>query len=121
MTEPAATVALDAVVIAPTVKPADVIAAIAAACVWFTTSGTATSGGPDDMVSATALPRLTCVPATGLSLMTAPAATVVLDAVVIAPTVRPADVIAAIAAACVWFTMLGTATSGGPGGTSRRT
>src|ERR1700681_2702998 len=121
MTEPAATVALDAVVIAPTVKPADVIAVVAAACVWFTTSGTATSGGPDDTVSATALPRITCVPAAGVSLMTDPAGTVVLDAVVIAATVKPADVIAVVAAASVWFTTLGTATSGGPDDTTSAT
>src|ERR1700682_2115732 len=107
MTEPAATVALDAVVIAPTVKPADVIAVVAAACVWFTTLGTATSGGPDDTTSATALPAAPAAPPTGFSPMPAPAATVVLDAVAIAPTVRPADMIAVVAAACVWFTTLG--------------
>ena len=65
MTEPAGTVALDAVVIAPTVKPAVVIAAVAAACVSATTLGTATSGGPDDTTSATALPVTACVPAVG--------------------------------------------------------
>src|SRR4029077_6754109 len=101
MIEPAGTVGLDAVVTAPTVSPADVIAAVAAACVRVTTLGTATSGGPDDTTSATALPVTTCVPAAGFSLMIEPAATVVLDAVVTAPTVRPADVIAAVAAACV--------------------
>ncbi len=56
---------LDAVVITPTVNPAAVIAAVAAACVRVTTLGTATSGGPDDTTSATALPVTTCVPAVG--------------------------------------------------------
>ena len=47
MTAPAGTVVLEAVVIAPTVNPADVIAVVAADCVSETTFGTATSGGPD--------------------------------------------------------------------------
>src|SRR5262245_2351529 len=80
----------------------------------FTTLGTATKGGPDDTTSATALPTATCVPAAGFWLMMAPAGTVVLDAVVRAPTAKPAEVIAAVAAACVMFTTLGTATIGGP-------
>src|SRR6267142_2416721 len=104
MTEPTGTVGLDAVVIAPTVRPADVIAAVAAACVRVTTLGTATSGGPDDTTSATALPATTCVPAAGFWLTIEPAGTVLLDAVVIAPTVKPADVIAAVAAAWVRVT-----------------
>ena len=65
MTEPAGTVVLDAVVIVPTVKPADVIALVAAGCVSGTTFGTATSGGPDDTTSATELPCAICVPAAG--------------------------------------------------------
>ena len=65
MTAPAGTVVLDAVVIAPTVNPAVVIVVVAAAWVWLTTFGTATSGGPDDTTSATALPVATCVPAAG--------------------------------------------------------
>ena len=65
MIEPTGTVVLEAVVIAPTVKPAVVIAVVAAACVSATTSGTATSGGPDDTTRATALPLVTCVPAVG--------------------------------------------------------
>ena len=65
MTDPAGTVVLDAVVIVPTVSPADVIAAVAAACVSETTSGTATGGGPDETTSATALPVAICVPAVG--------------------------------------------------------
>src|SRR3954470_11488376 len=114
ITEPAGTVVLEAVVIAPTVRLALVIAVVAAACVWPTTFGTATCGRPDEMTSATALPIVTCVPAAGDSLITEPAGTVVLDAVVIAPTVRFALVIAVVAAACVWPTTFGTATCGRP-------
>ena len=42
MTEPAGTVVLAALATAPTVKPAPVSAAVAAACVKLTTLGTAT-------------------------------------------------------------------------------
>src|SRR4051794_8933148 len=101
MTEPAGTVVLDAVVIAPTVNSAPVMATLAAACVCPTTFGTATCGKPDEMTSATALPIVTCVPAAGDSLITEPAGTVVLDAVVITPTVNSAPTIAALAAAWV--------------------
>src|SRR2546423_15716426 len=59
-------------------------------------------------------PLATLVPAVGLSLMTLPAATVLLDCIVTAPTVRPAPVMALVAAACVWPTTFGTATCGGP-------
>src|SRR5215210_668931 len=110
MTDPAGTALLDAVVTAPTVRPALVMADVAAAWARPTTLGTATCGGPEEMTRATALPVTTCVPATGDWLITAPAATVVLDAVVTAPTVRPAPVIADVAAACVSPTTLGTAT-----------
>ena len=44
MTEPAGTVVLDAVVTVPTVKPAPVMADVAAACDRLTTLGTVTSG-----------------------------------------------------------------------------
>src|SRR5262252_7298945 len=118
MTEPAGTVVLDAVVIVPIVNPAEVIALIAAAWVRFTTFGTSTGGGPEDTTSATALPDATCVPAAGFWLTTEPAGTVVLDAVVIVPTVNPAEVIALEAAACVRFTTFGTETSGGPDDTT---
>src|SRR6185295_6102001 len=87
-----------------------VIAVVAAACVALTTFGTATSGAPDDTTSDTALPVTTCVPADGLWLITDPDGTVVLDAVVTAPTVRPAAVIAAVAADRVVLTTFGTAT-----------
>src|SRR3954447_23350755 len=114
MTDPAGTVALADCVIAPTVRPAVVIAAEAAACVSPTMFGTATCGGPDEITSATALPTVTCVAAVGVWLMTDPAGTVALDDCVIAPTVRPAVVIAAEAAACVSPTTSGTGTCGGP-------
>src|SRR6185503_337525 len=121
MTEPAGTVELDAVVTAPTVRPAPVIALLAAACVRPTTFGVATCGGPDETTSATALPVTTCVPAVGVWLMTEPAGTVELDAVVTAPTVRPAPVIALLAAACVRPTTFGVATCGGPDETTSAT
>src|SRR6185436_6695725 len=101
MIDPAGTVVLDAVVTAPTVRPAPVIALLAAAWVRPTTFGVATCGGPDETTSATALPATTCVPAVGFWLITDPDATVVLDAVVTPPSVRPALVIALVAAACV--------------------
>src|SRR5258705_10718881 len=97
--EPAGTVMLEAVVTAPTVSPVAVIAAVAATCVSVTTLGTATSGGPDDTTSATALPVTTSVPAAGSSLTMEPAGTVVLDAAPMGPAVRPAVVMAAVAAA----------------------
>src|SRR5258705_4901612 len=101
MMAPAGTVVLDAVVMAPTAKPAEVMAADAAACVNPATFGTATSGRPDETTRAIAEPTAICVPAAGFSLMTAPAGTVVLDVVVTLPTVRLAAAIAVVAAACV--------------------
>src|SRR5712691_4604636 len=121
MTEPDATVALEAVVTAPTVSPAPMIALDAAACVRPTTFGVATCGGPDDTTNATALPVSTCVPAMGLWLMTEPDATVVLEAVVTAPTVSPAPMIALDAATCVRPTTFGVATCGGPEDTTNAT
>src|SRR5438874_790763 len=101
---------LEAVVTAPTVRPAVVMALEAAACVRLTTSGTATCGRPEETVNATALLTRTSAPATGDWLITDPAGTVMLDAVVTAPTVRPAVVMALEAAACVRLTTFGTAT-----------
>src|SRR5580765_6767604 len=98
MTLPAGTVALDALVTAPTTRPAALTVEVAAACVVCATFGTATSAGTVDTTSDTALPLATCVPATGLWLMTDPAGTVVLEACEIVPTVRPAFVIAVVAA-----------------------
>ena len=53
--------------------------------------------------------------------MTAPAGTVVLDAVLTVPTVRPALPRAVVAAAWVRFTTFGTATDGAPDDTTRAT
>ena len=58
-------VALDAVVTVPTVRPAPVIAVVAAAWVAFMTFGTAMTPVPEETTSATALPLATCVPAIG--------------------------------------------------------
>src|SRR5271165_567282 len=121
ITLPEGTVLLDAVVTVPTTKPAPVIAVIAAACVCPTTLGTATCAGPDEITRLTADPTLTSVPATGLSLITLPAGTVLLDALVSVPTTKPAPVIAVIAAACVCPTTLGTATCAGPDEITRLT
>jgi len=99
LTRPASTVALDCCVTVPTTSPAAAIAVLAAACVIFTTLGTAT--GPIETISATAEPAATLVPAAGVWLITLPAGTVVLDDCEIVPTTRPAPVIAAVAAACV--------------------
>src|SRR3954452_19894426 len=98
ITEPAGTVVLEAVVTVPTTRFALVIAVVAAAWVRPTTFGTGTCGRPDETTSATALPIVSCVPEMGDWLITVPAATVVLVAVVVAPTVRFAPVIAVLAA-----------------------
>src|SRR6185436_11908680 len=95
--------------------PALPSAVVAAAWVRFTTFGTATDDGPDDTTRATALPGATSVPAAGFSLMTEPAGTVVLAALLTVPTVRPALPSAVVAAAWVRFTTFGTATGAPPG------
>ncbi len=77
------------------------IAVVAAACVWPTTFGTVTSGGPLLTTRFTAEPATTFVPAAGVWLITVPAGTVGLDCVVTVPSARPAVVIAVVAAACV--------------------
>ena len=58
--------ALELVVMVPTVRPAPVSSLVADACVWFTTLGTITGGGPVEITSATALPAATDVPALGV-------------------------------------------------------
>src|SRR6185503_4739641 len=113
MTVPHGTVVLDAVVTVPRARPALAINVVAAACVWPTTFGAATWGGPDETTVDTALLTATCVPAAGFWLLTAPAGTVVLDAVVTVPSVRPAPLIAAVAAACVWPTTCRDSSRGG--------
>src|ERR1039457_3465280 len=80
-----------------------------------------TCAGPVDTTRFTADPRATSVPATGLSLITLPDATVLLEAVVSVPTTRPTPVIAVVAAACVCPTTFGTATGAGPVDTTRFT
>src|SRR6185295_18584974 len=114
ITDPAGTVVLVVVVTVPSVRFAPVIAVVAAACVRPTTFGTATCGGPLDTTSVTAEPCATCVPAAGDWLMTEPAGTVELVAVVTVPSVRFAPVMALVAAACVSPTTFGTATCGEP-------
>src|SRR3954465_6107588 len=122
MTEPAGTVVLGAVELpSPSDRPAPAIALVAAASVRPTTFGTTTCATPEETTRATALPVFTCVPATGVWLITDPAAPVVLDAFVIAPTVRPAFVIAVLAAVCVRPVTLGTATCGRPEETTSAT
>src|SRR5256885_1088153 len=118
---PAGTVALCTVDTTPTANPAPVIAVVAAVWVRPTTFGTATCGWPDEITRAIALPTFTCVAAVGFSLITDPAATVVLVAVVTVPTVRFALVIAVVAAVCVSPTTFGTATCGGPDETTSAT
>jgi hypothetical protein len=66
ITDPTGVVALTACVTVPTTRPAFVIAVVAAACVRPTTPGTATGGGPDETVSVTTVPMITCVPLAGL-------------------------------------------------------
>ena len=114
ITLPDGTVLLDAVVTVPTTSPAPVIDVVAAACVKPTMFGTLTGAGPVDTTMFTAEPAATLVPATGLWLITLPAGTVLLDAVVTVPTTKPAPVIAVVAAACVSPTTLGTLTVAGP-------
>src|SRR3954467_14511204 len=114
MTLPAGTVMLGAVVIVPTTSCAVVIALDAAACVMPTTSGALTCGRPVEIVSATALPPTTSAFAAGFWLMTDPAATVMLDAVVIVPSTSCAVVSAVVAAACVRPTTFGALTCGRP-------
>src|SRR3954468_13473211 len=105
---------LDVVLIAPTVRPMLVSALDALACGWLVTSGTATCGRPEEITSATALPITTSAPAAGFWLITEPAGTVMLEVVLIAPTVRPTPVSALDAFACAWFVTSGTATCGRP-------
>src|SRR6476620_6091592 len=121
MTDPDGTVVLDAVVTVPTVRPAVVIADVAAACVRPTTFGTATCGGPDETTSATALPTTTCVAAARSRLMTQAAGTALMAFVDTAATGRPAPVMDAEPAAGVSPTTLGTATCGGPDETTSAT
>ena len=107
---------VDLVMVAAPERPTPVNAVVAEDCVIPTTLGTVTMAGPEETAKSTALPAVTLVPAAGLSLITLPAATVELLWVVTVPTLRPAPVIAVVAADCVIPTTLGTLTfSGGVG------
>src|SRR3954469_2132960 len=114
ITQPAGTVMLDAVLMAPTVRPMLVSALDAVACGLSVTSGTATCGRPEEITSATALPTTTSAAAAGFWLITEPAGTVMLDAVLMGPTVRPMLVSAVEAVACGLLVTSGTATCGKP-------
>ena len=103
--------ALELLVMVPTVSPAPVIALVAAACVWFTTMGTRTDDDPVETTISTLVPAATSEPACGLWLMTSPIGTVACDAVSTAPNVSPAVVIALPAAASVKLITLGTTAS----------
>ena len=67
-------------------------------------------GCEPDITRLTAEPMLASVPAVGLSLITLPAGTVLLVAVVMVPTSRPTPVSVDAAFAWVIFTTFGTAT-----------
>src|SRR3954466_2528021 len=105
---------LEPVLIAPTVRPMLLSALDAFACAWLVTSGTATCGSPEEITRATALPTTTSAPAAGSWLITEPDGTVMLDVVLIAPTVRPMLVSALDALAWAWLVTSGTATCGKP-------
>ena len=108
MTSPDGTVVLDWLETVPTTSPALFSRVVAYAWVMPTTFGTDTL--PLETTRFTAEPASTAVPADGLSLMTLPEGTVVLDCVVTVPTVSPAAVIALLAAAWVLPTTFGTDT-----------
>jgi len=110
ITLPEATVLLDCGVTVPMVRPAPVVALVAAACVWPTTFGTASCAGPAETTRLTAEPLANLVPAGGLWLITLPEATALLDCSATAPVVSPAPVMALAAAACIWPTTFGTDT-----------
>src|SRR3954454_19681405 len=114
MMDPAGTVMLDAVVMVPTTSCAVVIAVVAPACVNPTTAGALTCGRPDETVSAIALPTTTSAPAAGDWVMTLPAGTAMLVAVVMVPSASCAAVIAVAAVACVMPTTSGALTCGKP-------
>jgi hypothetical protein len=67
-------------------------------------------GGPDETTRFTCDPVFAIVPAAGLSLITLPDATELLDIIVTVPTTSPALSISVVAALCVSPTTFGTAT-----------
>src|SRR5262245_30779574 len=102
MTVPAAIDALACRVIVD-VRPRPEIIDCAAVCVRATTFGTVAPLGPTEMTSAIGAPLASVVPAGGLVLMTRPAATVALAAVVTLPTTSPAAVMFEVAAPWLWL------------------
>src|SRR5438477_2508391 len=120
MTCPAGTVSFAVVVNAPPRKAASV-AAFAASSVSPTTFGTTVGAAPEETTRLTAEPFATDVPGTGVSLMTWPAGTVELAALLMAPTVRFTASMPARAAACARPTTSGTRTGAGPEDTTRFT
>src|SRR5205807_7389182 len=100
ITMPDANVVLDCCVTAPTVRVAALIALVAAASVSPTTFGTATgvgAGAPLETTRLTGAALPTFGPAAGLSPITLPETTVVLDCCVTAPTVRAAALMSLVA------------------------
>src|SRR5450432_1489274 len=108
MTMPTGTVAEGCVVTAPPTRLAPLIAMFAAASVSPTTFGTSTGAGPVDTTISTALPLATVTPPSGFCEITLPAGTLGDDCDVTVPTIRPAALIALVAAAWVSPTTLGT-------------
>ena len=106
ITLPDATVALLCVVTAPSVRPALVMAVVAAACVWPTTFGTR---APSETTTATWLPGAALLPPAGDWVAIVPIGAEVLLALVTSAT-RPAALIAEVAAAWLRPTTLGTVT-----------
>src|SRR5436305_1475646 len=98
----------------PTTSCAVVIALDAAAWVRPTTFGALTCGRPVETVSAIALPTTTVELGAGDWLTTLPAGTVMLEVVVIVPTVSCASAMAAVASACGRPATSGTVTCGTP-------
>src|SRR3981081_1556036 len=67
---------------------------------------------PVETIRLTAEPLTTLAPAAGFSLTTLPEANALLDCSATAPRVRPAPVMALVAADCIWPTTFGTGTVG---------
>jgi hypothetical protein len=118
---PTGTVALFANVTVPVTSPAPTIALFAAACVNPTTFGTTVVAAPLEITRLTAEPEVTLLPDVGFSEITKPDATVALDCVVTEPTVKPAPVIAEVAALWLKPTTFGTVTLATPLETTKLT
>ena len=90
---------------------------VASASTWLrpVTSGTMTITGPVETSMLTGSPRAATVPPAGFWLITSPAGTVPLGAMVTVPTVRPAATIAASASTWAKLTASGVGVSAGGG------